>query len=214
VGPLPAASSGRITLGSFSNPVKINGQVVAAWCRVLARVPGSRMLLKYPGLDDRETASRFLQQLAAEGISADRVQLEGRSPRADLLAAYNRVDIALDTFPYSGGLTTFEALWMGVPVVTWPGRTFAGRHALSYLSTAGLGELVAADEADYVERVAALAGDLNRLRGLRETLRGRVAASPLRDPARLAGHLMEFLRDAWRRRCADVRSPAVGKDRP
>jgi predicted O-linked N-acetylglucosamine transferase (SPINDLY family) len=201
VGPLPAATTGRVTLASFSNPLKIAPQVVGLWSRVLARIPGSRMLLKYPGLDDRLAADRLRRDFAVHGISADRVQIEGRAPRADLLAAYNRVDIALDTFPYSGGLTTFEALWMGVPVVTWPGRTFAGRHALSYLSTAGLGELVAGDESDYVERVAALATDLARLAGLRETLRSRVAASPLCDPARLAGHLMELLREAWRRCC-------------
>lgn len=207
---LPATSSGRITLGSFNNPAKINAPTVALWAQILARLPGSRLLLKYPGLDDRLAADHMRQMFALQGISGDRLQLEGRAPRAGLLAAYNRVDIALDPRPYSGGMTTIDALWMGVPVITLPGRTFAGRHAMSYLRTAGLDELVASDEADYVERAVALASDLSRLARLRETLRQRVANSPLRDPARLAGQLMELLRDAWRRRCRDM--SAGGKD--
>jgi len=213
VGPPPVLATGRITLGSFNNPAKINAGVVAAWSAILARLSGSRILLKYPGLDDPGTARRYLQGFAQHGITSDRVQIEGRSPRAEFLAAYNRVDIALDPFPYSGGLTTFEALWMGVPVITWPGRTFAGRHASSYLSTAGLTQLVACDEADYVSRVVSLAEDRDRLAGLRETLRRRLVESPLRDPARLAGHLMTRVRDAWQRLCAE-NARADGKDQP
>jgi predicted O-linked N-acetylglucosamine transferase (SPINDLY family) len=212
VGPLPATITGRLTLGCFNNPAKISAPAAALWARVLGRLPAARLLLKYPGLDDPLAGDRIRQLFAAQGISADRLQLEGRAPRAELLAAYNRVDIALDTLPYSGGMTTLEALWMGTPVVTLPGRTFAGRHALSYLSTAGLCELVASDEAGYIQRVVALAGDLPRLTHLRQTLRTRVAGSPLGDPARLARHLIELLSEAWRRRCAAA-SPGSGETR-
>jgi predicted O-linked N-acetylglucosamine transferase (SPINDLY family) len=202
VGPLPSAAVGHITLGSFSNPAKINAEVVRLWARLLLRLPGSRLLLKYPGLDDRPTAARLRRQFVENGVPAERVQIEGRSPRAELLAAYHRVDIALDTSPYSGGLTTLEALWMGVPVITCPGRTFAGRHALSYLSTAGLGELVADNADDYLVRAIALAGDRPRLTRVRASLRQQVAASPLGNAEGLAEHLLQQLRDAWQRRCA------------
>lgn len=208
-GPLPAVSTGRITLGCLGNPAKINGQVVALWARILRQLPDAKLLLKYHGLGDPATAGRYREQFAAEGIAAERVELQGASPRAEALAAYNRVDIGLDTFPYSGGLTTFEALWMGVPVVTWPGKTFAGRHALSYLSTAGLEELVAGDESDYVRRVVDLANDRARLAALRESLRGRLAGSPLCDPERLAGHLLGLLGDLWREWCASRPSPSA-----
>jgi len=201
VGPLPSEAAGYITLGSYSNPAKIGEEVMRLWCRLLMRLPDSRLVLKYPGLDDGPTAERLRRQFVENGISSDRVCLEGRAPRAALLAAYQRVDIALDTAPYSGGLTTLEALWMGVPVVTCPGHTFAGRHALSYLRTAGLGELVAVDAEDYLVRTIALAGDRQRLARLRASLRQRVAASPLGNAEGLAEHLLEQLREAWQRRC-------------
>jgi protein O-GlcNAc transferase len=202
VGPLPADATGQITLGSYCNPAKINAEVIALWSQILLRLADARLLLKYPGWDDRPTAERVRRQFVAHGVPAERVQFEGRAPRAALLAAYHRLDLALDTFPYSGGLTTLEALWMGVPVVTWPGRTFAGRHTLSYLSTAGLTELVADSAADYVARVCALAGDRQRLAALRATLRQRVTASPLCDAEGLADRVLQQLREVWQRRCA------------
>ena len=111
--------------------------------RFCRRVPDARLLLKYHGLDCRGTAHHIAHQFAAQEIHGGRIELEGPSAQRELLDRYNAVDVALDTYPYSGGLTTCEALWMGVPVVTCPGPTFASRHAFSHLSNVGLTETVA-----------------------------------------------------------------------
>jgi predicted O-linked N-acetylglucosamine transferase (SPINDLY family) len=129
--------------------------------------------------------------------------LEGRSPNAATLAAYRRVDLALDTFPYAGCTTTCEALWMGVPVITWPGETFAGRHSLSHLSAAGVAGTVARDPRHHVEIAAALASDLPHLADLRARLRSRMAISPLCDGDRFARNLLAALRTAWREWCTN-----------
>jgi predicted O-linked N-acetylglucosamine transferase (SPINDLY family) len=197
VGPLPADAAGFVTFGSFNNLAKINPGVVGAWAEILRQLPTARLRLKYKGLDDRATRRRCARQFAEQGIDPHRLDLSGYAPPADMLAAYQQLDVALDPFPYSGGLTTCEALWMGVPVITCPGATFAGRHALSHLSNAGLPELVARDQEDYIRRAVELAGDRPRLAELRRGLRARVAASPLCDGRRFAGNLLQALQGAW-----------------
>ena len=204
VGPLPAEAAGHVTFGSFNNPAKITPEVVALWSEVLREVPASRLLLKFRGLNDPGAQDRYRRLFAAQAIGADRVELEGWSPHRELLARYNRIDVALDTFPYSGGLTTCEALWMGVPVVTCPGETFASRHSLSHLSSVGLTETIAQDRRQYVQLAAGLAADLPRLSALRAGLRDRVAQSPLCDASRLAGQLTALLRDVWRQWCREA----------
>jgi predicted O-linked N-acetylglucosamine transferase (SPINDLY family) len=124
--------------------------------------------------------------------------LRGASRHAEYLAAYREIDVALDPFPFGGGVTTCDALWMGVPVVTLPGDTFASRHGLSHLSSVGLaGELTARDADDYVALAAGLVHDGGRLSALRAGLRERVARSPLCDGERLADELLAALRRAW-----------------
>jgi predicted O-linked N-acetylglucosamine transferase (SPINDLY family) len=197
VTPLPAPQRGGVTFASFNNPAKITPQVIEVWSRILDRLPGSRLVLKFRGQDEGGVARRFLDLFAAQGIDRDRVELLGGSPHAEFLAAYQRVDLALDPFPYNGGLTTCEALWMGVPVITCPGQTFAGRHSLSHLSNVGLTETIAADLDQYVELAVGLAADLPRLASLRAGLRQRVAASPLCDGKRFAANLTALLRAVW-----------------
>jgi predicted O-linked N-acetylglucosamine transferase (SPINDLY family) len=194
VGPLPALATGRVTFGCLAFPAKVNDVVVGVWARILAAVPNSRLLLKHPGMNDSATGGRLREAFAASGIAGERILLESGAPRAEFLAAYQRIDVALDTFPYNGGLTTCEALWMGVPVVTCPGRTFAGRHALSHLSNVGLRETIAANLDRYVELAVRLAGDLPYLAELRAGLRQRVAQSPLCDGRRFADNLLALLR--------------------
>ena len=201
VGPQPALERGHVTFGCFNNLAKITPEVLAVWAQIVGQVPGSRLLLVSPALDGATARQRTEAEFVAAGGDSDRLELRGTMPWRLLLAAYNTIDLALDPFPYSGGLTTCEALWMGVPVVTCPGETFAGRHSLSHLANIGLTETVAGDTCEYVALAVRLAGDLPRLAALRAGLRERMARSPLCDGARFAGHLSQQLRDVWRQWC-------------
>jgi predicted O-linked N-acetylglucosamine transferase (SPINDLY family) len=198
-GPPPALAGRQVTFACFNNPAKLSPPALAAFAAVLSRVPGARLLLQYRGLTDPAMAGRVRKRLAAAGADPGRAELRGGMPVADYLAAYREVDVALDPFPFSGGLTTCDALWMGVPVVTLPGPTFASRHGLSYLSSIGLAEeLAARDVDDYAARAAMLAQDLRRLAELRAGLRDRMVRSPLCQGDRLADELLAALRVAWR----------------
>ena len=181
--------------------MKINAGVVRRWTEILRRVPTARLLLQTLGFEQPAVRQRLADMFQAEGIDPARIEMSPYTPLAEVLAAYQRVDIALDPFPFSGSLTTCDALWMGVPVVTCPGETFASRHALSHLSNVGLTETIARDGQEYVELAVRLAHDLPRLAELRATLRQRVAASPLCDGRRFAANLMTLLRGAWRQWC-------------
>ena len=170
-GPLPFERKGFITFGCFQNPAKVNDLVLSTRADILEAVPNSRLILKYGNMDAEGNRNRILDQSGKHGVGQSRLTLEGKSPHSELLARYNDVDIALDTFPYSGGLTTCEAIWMGVPVITNPGETFASRHSLSHLTNVGATDLVADDLPDYVSKAVELANDAPRLTGLRSGLR-------------------------------------------
>lgn len=199
VAPAPFIKNGVVTFGCFNNPAKINAPLLDLWARILQAVPNARLLLKYRGMPDNRT--RIIDALASRGIDPARVTIEGSGTALAMLARYHAVDIALDTQPYSGGLTTLEALWMGAPVVTFPGATFAGRHSTSYLRHAGLDDLVARDADDYVARAAALARDSARLASRRGTLRAQLQSSSLCDANRLTRALEAALRRLWRDWC-------------
>ena len=143
---------------------------------------------------------RYLDLFAVHGVEPQRLELLPWSSYAEYLATYQQVDVALDPFPYGGSTTTCEALWMGVPVITCPGETFASRHSLSHLSNVGLTETIARDLDEYVELAVSLAGDLPRLAALRAGLRQRMAASPLCDGKRFATNLLSILHDVWEQR--------------
>jgi predicted O-linked N-acetylglucosamine transferase (SPINDLY family) len=188
-----------VTFGSFNNPAKIGPQVVAVWAKVLQRLPQARLALKYRGMDDAKVARRLVELFAGHGVEPGRVELLGWSPHPELLAHYHRIDLGLDPFPYSGGLTTCEALWMGVPVITCPGETFASRHSLTHMANAGLNETIAGTWAEHVELAVSWACDLSRLAAVRAGLRQRVAASSLCDGKRFAENFMQVLRSARRK---------------
>jgi len=197
VGPLPALANGYITFGCFNNLTKMSDAVVALWARVLTRVPASRLFLKAKQLGETSAPPSVRARFAAHGIDPDRLILEGAAPRAEYLAAYRRVDIALDPFPYTGGTTSAEGLWMGVPVLTLAGESLLARQGVGLLMNAGLPEWVAADAHDYVARAAAQAGAVQALSALRSGLRQQVLAQPLFDAPRFAAHLEAALRGMW-----------------
>jgi predicted O-linked N-acetylglucosamine transferase (SPINDLY family) len=200
VGPQPSLEKGYATFASFSALAKVTPEVVAIWAEILRRAPTARLVLKCRGLGDPTVRRRYLDLFAARGVGPQRLEMLPPSSHADYLATYHQVDIVLDSFPFSGSTTTCEALWMGVPVVTCPGETFASRHSLSHLSNVGLTETIARDLDEYVELAVSLANDLPRLAALRAVLREQMAASPLCDGKRFAANLMSILQDVWQRR--------------
>lgn len=201
VGPLPALSNHYITFGCFNTLTKMNDAVVALWARVLAAVPDSRLFLKAKQLSQVSTQQNVIERFAAHGIAAARLMMEGPASRADYLAAYRRVDIVLDPFPFPGGTTTTEALWMGVPVLTLAGERFLSRQGVGLLVNAGLPQWVASDADDYVSRAVAHTADLQGLVSLRNGLRQHVLASPIFDAARFAHHFEAALRGMWTQWC-------------
>lgn len=205
VAPPPMLANGFVTFGSFNNASKLNPDTVALWSRVLGAVPGSRLLLKSFELGGGAVARDVVQRFARHGVAPERVVLQGGSPHRDLLAAYGEMDIALDPLHYSGGLTTLEALLMGVPVVTAStGQTFCSLHSTSHLTVAGHPELVCGSTDAYVALAAALAGDPGRLSALRAALRADLTGSSLCDGETYTRRLEAAYRDIWRRWCANA----------
>ena len=199
VGALPALEAGQVSFGSLNNFCKVSPPALAAWSQLLQAVPGSRLLLHAHAGSHRDRVRAFL---AEQGISAERLAFVDFLPAAEYFGVYRRIDVALDTFPYGGGTTTCDALWMGVPVVSLAGQTAVGRGGVSILSNVGVPELVAHDCEEYVRIAVELAGDLSRLSALRATLRERMQASPLMNAPRFARHVEAAYRKMWQRWCA------------
>jgi predicted O-linked N-acetylglucosamine transferase (SPINDLY family) len=203
VGPLPAQAGRPFTFGCFNNLTKVNERVIALWGEILSARPESRLMIKTKQTGDPAIRDRLATAFAARGVAAERLLFSPPGPRAELLAAYNEVDLALDPFPFGGGTTTVEALWMGVPTVTLRGDRFVGRVSTSVLSAVGIADdFVTADADRYRETALAFAADLPRLAAVRAGLRERMLASPLCDAPRFARHLELTYRTMWRRWCA------------
>jgi protein O-GlcNAc transferase len=203
VGPLPALANGYVTFGSFNNLSKMNDTVVALWAQVLNAVPDSRLFLKYQQLGEASVRQGTRERFAAHGIKPERLILEAYVPRTNYLAAYQRVDIGLDPFPFPGGTTTAEALWMGIPVLTLAGERFLSRQGVGLLMNAGLPDWIATDTRDYLARAVSHASDLQRLASLRRGLRKQVLDSPVFDAPRFARHFEAALREMWRKWCSE-----------
>lgn len=181
VAPLPADRNGHITFGSFNNTAKYHADVHALWAQVLIAVPNSRLVLKWRTFNDEALRQSVLGQYTSRGIDARRIELRGPSFHVGVLKEYADIDIALDPFPFSGGLTSCEALWMGVPVVTWPQSRVVSRQTASLLYSVGMSKLVASTSEKYVRIALALASDRKQLAELRSTMREKMRRSALMD---------------------------------
>lgn len=196
---LPARRNGYVTFASFNNLAKINDATLKLWSEVLAGLPAARLMLKWRGLDGRDPYW-VTERLAKAGIDRQQVILVGWS--VSVYEPYRRVDICLDPLHSNGGMTTCDALWMGVPVVTRYGKTPFSRVGLCHLTNLGAPELIARDEQAYIRIAHDLASDLDRLAAIRRDLRARFAMSPTMDSARYARNLEAAYREMWRQWCA------------
>ncbi|MDA9464078.1 O-linked N-acetylglucosamine transferase, SPINDLY family protein [Bradyrhizobium sp. CCBAU 53415] len=199
----PALSNGFVTFGVFNRISKISDEAVEAWSRILERVPGSRLLVKDFALDDQLVRDGLLARFAACRLAAERVDLVGATSRDEHLASFNRVDVCLDTFPQNGGVSTWEALQMGVPVVAKLGNSLPGRAAGSILAALGLPDWVAESDEAYIEIAAGHAAQIGDLGRLRRGLPGQINAATAGNPVSYARAVDDAYRAMWTRYCKD-----------
>jgi predicted O-linked N-acetylglucosamine transferase (SPINDLY family) len=202
---LPALSNGFITFGVFNRVSKISDSAAEAWAHILDRMPLAKLLIKNVGLDDPLARDNLLARFAKYGVAADRIALRGSSSRPAHLAALNDVDICLDPFPQNGGVSTWEALQMGVPVVALLGCNVPGRVSGAILASINLKDWVAESTEAYVATAVAHGSQLEDLARLRRALPARIAASTAGNPVAYANEVGKAYRVMWQRYCS---SPA------
>jgi protein O-GlcNAc transferase len=195
--PTPALRNGYVTYGTCNNLAKLSTTALRVWGRILARVPTARLLIEAKDVEHPQLRKAFLKKAADAGIPVQRLDLVGRDYSKQYLR-YHEIDVALDPFPANGGTTTCDVLWMGTPMVTMPGDAFFARMGFSLSTAAGLTDLIAQDEAHYVELAVGLAGSVSALNRRRLDQRAIVEASALMDEARYARNVEKALRDMWR----------------
>jgi predicted O-linked N-acetylglucosamine transferase (SPINDLY family) len=214
VGPPPCLKTGTLTFGCLAPQYKITTEVVEAWSTILRGASRSRLILKSVLLGQPSTRDFVLDLFARSGIAPERVELDGPAEHFTFLKRYDDIDIALDTFPYNGGTTTMEALWQGVPVLTFKGDRWAARISASLVLEAGLPDFVAANLDGFVEQGVALASDpaiADRLTELRRTMRARLEASPVCHTALFARNMEASFAEMIRR--SEERSNLAGRFR-
>jgi predicted O-linked N-acetylglucosamine transferase (SPINDLY family) len=194
---LPALTSGVLTFGCLNNPNKVSQSVLAVWTQILKNIPSSRLLLYGRAASHMHKVSA---DFAQAGIDPSRIEFVASQPYREYLQTYHRIDIALDPFPYVGGITSCDSLWMGVPFITLAGTQMAvSRGGVSILSNVGLHELIARNPHEYISKVTDLANDLPRLSDLRKNLRSQMQRSPLLDAPRFARSIESAYRQMWRK---------------
>jgi predicted O-linked N-acetylglucosamine transferase (SPINDLY family) len=194
---LPVLSKGYITFGCFQNLSKVTDAVLTAWQKILQQLPTARLRFQGKQFRDAMFTEQFIARLERFGITAQRVSTHSISSREDYLRAYHAVDFVLDTFPFTGGTTTCEALWMGVPTLTLAGETLLARQGASLLSAAGLPNWIVASESEYIKQAVVFANNLDYLASLRSRLREQVLASALFDGERFARNFENTLWQLW-----------------
>lgn len=199
---LPALLSETVTFGCFNNAAKLNEAVIECWSRVLRSLPHAKLFLKAKQFDSPDFKSSMRTRFETHGIPASQLRMEGNTTRYDYFRSFHSVDIALDPFPYTGGTTSVEGLWMGVPVLTLKGDRFIAHQGETILQSVGLPEWVASGIDDYVEKAIRFANDVQHLSSLRKGLRKRLVNSALCDAPRFALNLESALRGMWHEWCA------------
>ncbi len=202
---LPAVENGFVTYGCFNNSKKINNKVVEVWSKILDLNIHSKLLLKSSQYEDEDIKRHFLTRFAAAGIAPQRIIFEGRSSRPDYFEAYNRVDIVLDPFPYPGGTTSFEGLWMGAPFVTLKGNRFYAHNGETIAHNGGLSEWIAESEEDYIKKAVGFSERIEWLSDLRAGLREKVLTSRLFNGSAFARDFEEAMWMMWRERLSQER---------
>ena len=205
---LPALTRNHVTFGSFNRLSKVLPAVLQCWAAILRALPNSRLVLKDRLPDSASQQAPILGTLANEGIVPDRVSILDQGTRTTHFAAYHDIDIALDPFPHSGGMTTLNALWMGVPIVTCPGPTISSRPTAACLTAAGLNDYIASDFGNYVELSVAKAHDLVALAELRKTLRNRIENTDFGDPDGYTRAVEAQYRSIWQQWCKNQNGTA------
>jgi predicted O-linked N-acetylglucosamine transferase (SPINDLY family) len=191
------------TFGCFSDALKFTPRTLGLWARVLQANPGARLLLKAESFKDAGAVCVLTQRFAALGVAAQRLVFRGPSPLDQTMAEYAEVDIALDTVPFNGGISTLQALWMGVPVVVLAGGSFASRMGASALHGAGLSDWVADSDDDYVRLATEKAQDRPALLALKQGLRAHLQTTPAWQIDTYARDLEAALLNMWQDHCAD-----------
>jgi protein O-GlcNAc transferase len=204
VGSLPSLSTGHVTFGSFNNFIKMTSEVLKLWARILDKLPHSRLILKGTSFRDKTTCQYVKDMFIRRDIAAERITLQAFDPSPKHLESYNLIDIGLDTFPFNGLTTTCEAMWMGVPVVTLSGTTYASRGGVSLLSNVGLKDLIAKTHDEYISIAVNLAKDSKRLEWIRKHLRDIIKCSPLCDAEKFTANLETFYHKIWETWCKSV----------
>lgn len=193
----PCIENGFVTFGSLISQYKITEKVIDAWCEILNNSAGSRLLIRNAFLGKSSNQKYLRAQFVSRGIADERVSLQGPAPHFKFLETYSQIDIALDAFPYNGGTTTTEAIWQGVPVVSYWGDRWVSRTSATLLRAAGLHEMVADGLPGYVRLATQLAGDHEKLGTMRQNMRERLLASKACDTVSFARSMEKLYREIW-----------------
>ena len=195
---LPALKNNFITFGCINKLTKVNDDVILLWSKVLSSVKGSKILLKNKDLNNKKVCEKILERFKKNNINEDRIILEGESKsRKELLQVYNRIDIALDPFPFQGNTSTIEAVWMGVPVITLRGNRYLFHFGESINSNLNMKDWIANNHEEYISKSLEFASDIKQLIKIRKTLRQIALNSPVFDAERFSEHFSNMLWDIW-----------------
>ena len=196
---IPALKNGFITFGCFNNFDKLNEKVINYWAKILNVVPDSKLIIKNAMFKHKHLKKKIRYLFKKNNINMHKLILEEESPRKELLESYNKIDIALDPFPYSGGTTSFEAIWMGVPVLTKKGSTFVSRTTESINRNSGMSDWIANDENEYVSKAIQFSKNLKQLSEIKKKLRQTSYNSPLFNSSLFAEQFKDNIWQIWKK---------------